>query len=116
MSELTFKFHLNKTSEDLTCQDDAQIMQPFEKFAENQNKELKDFAFYYKSSLIKDSEYKTRINESIFGNTKAKKFDIFVVLLQLEESKKKKPKRKKRRKSLTMTLFALSVKLLQLLI
>jgi len=94
MSDLTFKFHLNKTSEDYTCQNDDQIIQPFEKFAKDQNKELKDFAFYYRSSLIKDSEYTTSINKSIFGNTKAKKFDIFVVLLQLEESKKKRPEEK----------------------
>jgi len=93
MSDLTFKFHLNKTSEDYTCQNDDQIIQPFEKFAKDQNKELKDFAFYYRSSLIKDSEYTTSINKSIFGNTKAKKFDIFVVLLQ-KESKKKKPEEK----------------------
>ena len=94
MSELTFKFHLNKTSENLTCQDDDKIIQPLRQFAKVQNKELKDFAFYYRSSLIKDSEYTTSINKSIFGNTKAKKFDIFVVLLQLEESKKKKPEEK----------------------
>ena len=94
MSELTFKFHLNKTSDDFTCQGDDKIMLPLKKFAESQNKELKDFAFYYRSSLINDSEFTTRINESIFGNTKAKKFDIFVVLLQLEESKKKKPEEK----------------------
>ena len=93
MSELTFEFHLNKTSENFTCQGDDKIMLPLKKFAENQNKELKNFAFYYKSSLIKDSEYETRINKSIFGNTKAKKFYIFVVLLQ-KESKNKKPEEK----------------------
>ena len=93
MSDLTFKFHLNKTSEDLTCQDDDKIIQPLKQFAKEQNKELKDFAFYYRSSLIKDSEYTTSINKSIFGNTKAKKFVIFVVLLQ-KESKNKKPEEK----------------------
>lgn len=55
---------------------------------------MQDFAFYYKSSLIKDSEYKIRINDSIFGESKSKKFVIFATHLRLEESKEKKTEEK----------------------
>ncbi len=94
MSDLIFQFRFNGATKDIPCQFDEIVNEPLSKFAKFEKKNLQDFAFYYKSSLIKDSEYKIRINDSIFGESKSKKFVIFATHLRLEESKEKKTEEK----------------------
>ena len=84
MSNLTFNFLLDGKEKPITCQNDDLISEPFKEFAKTLNKNLEDFAFYYKASQIFD--YSQRINQSIFSNSEIKKFNILVFLLPSEES------------------------------
>ena len=63
MSDLIFQFRFNGATKDIPCQFDEIVNEPLSKFAKFEKKNLQDFAFYYKYSLIKDSEYKIRIND-----------------------------------------------------
>ena len=55
MTTFTFKFdYNNKQTQPFTCGEDEKIEGPFGKFVSSENKSIEDFAFYYKTFLIKD--------------------------------------------------------------
>ena len=92
MSIICFKFYYNGEKKEYTCRDDDIIEVPFKEFALSENKNIKDFVFYYKACFIKD--YSKMICNSIFSQSKTNSFDILVILLKLDESKKKKKEEK----------------------
>ena len=94
MTTFTFKFdYNNKQTQPFTCQEDEKIEGPFGKFASSENKSIEDFAFYYKTFLIKD--FNKSLNETIFINSGKKEIMILAILLKLDKSKEENAKEKK---------------------
>ena len=94
MTTFTFKFdYNNKQTEPFTCQEDEKIEGPFGKFASSEKKKIDDFAFYYKTFLIKD--FNKSLNETIFINSGKKEIMILAILLKLDKSKEENAKEKK---------------------
>ena len=94
MTTFTFKFdYNNKQTQPFTCGEDEKIEGPFGKFASSENKSIEDFAFYYKTFLIKDFDKK--LNETIFSNSGKHEIMILAILLKLDKSKEENAKEKK---------------------
>ena len=88
MTTFIFEFNYNNGLKEFTCQEGDKIEEPFKNFADSENKQIEDFAFYYRNMLIKD--YNKNLNETIFGNSGKTKFFIFANLLKFEVPKKEK--------------------------
>ena len=94
MTTFTFKFdYNNKQTQPFTCLEDEKIEGPFGKFASSENKSIEDFAFYYKTFLIKD--FDKSLNKTIFSNSGKKEIMILAILLKLDKSKEENAKEKK---------------------
>ena len=94
MTTFTFKFdYNNKQTQPFTCGEDEKIEGPFGKFASSENKSIEDFAFYYKTFLIKD--FDKSLNKTIFSNSGKKEIMILAILLKLDKSKEENAKEKK---------------------
>ena len=70
----------NKNEMPLDVDEEDLVKEPLDKFANNGNKNLKDYAFYYKGSLLK-IDNSLRVKDSIFAQYEGKTINIIAMLL-----------------------------------
>ena len=78
MSSYHFKIYFDQKQKDYIGDDEELLKEPLEKFANDNGKQLDDFQFYYKGSLI-SYENRLHIKDSIFSQNKGKKSNIIAI-------------------------------------
>ena len=80
MPKYEFKIYFNKEELKYNGEDDELVIEPLQKFVNEQKKNLQDFNFYYRGSLIKPDN-SLHIKDSIFSRNEGKTTIIIAVLL-----------------------------------
>ena len=96
MNNIHLQIHYNKISENYPCEPSDLLVEHFSNFAKKFKKSEDDFIFLYRGSVVNyknpATNAKIKINDTIFGNSQSKLFNIFAILITSPPSSEEEKK------------------------